>query len=165
MSSAPPGPTPPAPPPDAASSPSRPRRPRAPRWVGLVFFLMGVVTVPWIGYLAATLPEAATAGHYRLAWVGFDLALVLCLIRTGVSAWRGHDSVAIPATATATLLMIDAWFDVCTAPGRGELAEAMLLAALVELPLAGACIWLAAHAESMRAQRLRFWESRSVPAA
>lgn len=137
-------------------------RPPVPRWIGHVFFGLGVLTVPWVLYLAMTLPERSGTGHYRLAWVGFDLALVACLIRTGVSAWRGHDSVAVPATATATLLMVDVWFDVLTSQGRAEVAEAMLLAAVVELPLAAACIWLAAHAEAVRADRLRFWQRRTA---
>ncbi len=50
-------------------------RPAVPRWIGPVFFGMGVVTVPWVLYLAMTLPARSGTGHDRLAWVGFDLAL------------------------------------------------------------------------------------------
>jgi hypothetical protein len=54
--------------------------------------------------------------------------------------------VALAATAAATMLAVDAWFDVLTTPrGRG-LAVSLALAGLVELPLAAICLWIALHA-------------------
>jgi hypothetical protein len=50
---------------------------------------------------------------------------------------------SLPAAAGGTLLLIDAWFDVCTsAPGAGH-AMALAEAGCAELPLAVAAWWVA----------------------
>ena len=41
------------------------------------------------------------------------------------------------------MLLCDAWFDVVTSTGTGDLLPSLLLAGLVELPLAGFAIVLA----------------------
>jgi hypothetical protein len=55
----------------------------------------------------------------------------------------------VTATITGTLLVCDAWFDVLTSRGTSDIAQAAASAALIELPLAGLCFWMArnlAHA-------------------
>jgi hypothetical protein len=52
------------------------------------------------------------------------------------------------------LLVTDAWFDVMTAPSGRDLAEAISMACLVELPLAGTCLWLTRHSQDITARRL-----------
>jgi hypothetical protein len=47
------------------------------------------------------------------------------------------------ATATSTLLFVDAWFDVLTSSTRAELVASVTEALLVELPLAVLCVLLA----------------------
>ena len=74
----------------------------------------GVVLLPWIVYLAVTLPRRQYDRHYRAAWVGFDLILVFAISRTAYMAFRFDPRVQFPATATAVLLFVDAWFDVTT---------------------------------------------------
>jgi hypothetical protein len=49
----------------------------------------------------------------------------------------------LPAAAGGTLLLIDAWFDVCTSAPGADHAMALAEAALVEIPLAIAAWWLA----------------------
>ena len=49
----------------------------------------------------------------------------------------------LPATATATLLVVDAWFDVMTAGGRKADRHGVLMAVCVELPAAVFSLWLA----------------------
>ena len=135
----------------------------APRWVAPVFAVLGTVTVPWTVYLAMTLPAAARAQHYRLAWVGFDTLLLAVLLATAWAAWRGQQSVGMLASATATTLVIDAWFDVTTSDRAGRPA-AIASAVLVELPLALICGWLAVHVDQViehRIQRLARWQARS----
>lgn len=127
----------------------------APRWVAPTFGVLAVLTVPWVGWLALTLPRRAVAAHYRAAWVGFDLLLVALLATTAGLAYRGHRQVAMAATATATLLVVDAWFDLTTTPAGPDLLLSAALAALVELPLAGICLWIAGHADRMVERRLR----------
>jgi hypothetical protein len=95
-----------------------------------------VVLLPWITYLAITLPKRDLDRHYRLAWVGFDCLLVFAIVRTAYMAFRIDPRVQFPATATATLLFVDAWFDVTTSGSRNAALEALLLALLVEIPAA-----------------------------
>jgi hypothetical protein len=136
-------------------------RPPTPRWVGPVFFLLGVVMLPWSAYLAVALPEHAEAAHYDLAWVGFDLLLTVMLLRTAYLAWHGRHAVAFPATITATLLVVDSWFDLWTSPDRMAFLQALVMAVVVELPLAGICVWIARHAEGVRRDRIRFFRRRA----
>jgi hypothetical protein len=117
-----------------------------PWWVGPAFAILALGTVPWVIFLAVTLPRHATFAHYRGVWVGFDTALVIVLALTGYLAWQGRPQVALSATAAATMLLVDAWFDVMTTPrGHGWLLS-VVLAALIELPLAAICLWIGLHA-------------------
>lgn len=120
--------------------------PTVPWWVGPAFAVLAVGTVPWVVFLAATLPRHATLAHYRGVWVGFDIGLVGVLATTAVLALRGRPQVALAATAAATMLLVDAWFDVMTTPGGSGLVVSVLLALCVEIPLALICLWIALHA-------------------
>jgi uncharacterized SAM-binding protein YcdF (DUF218 family) len=51
--------------------------------------------------------------------------------------------------------MVDAWFDVVTADNRHELAVALFLALLAELPLALFCLWIAGRVEFRRQRRAK----------
>ena len=77
-----------------------------------------VILLPWIVFLAVTLPRRQFDLHYRAAWVGFDLLLVVAITRTAYMAFRVDPRVQFPATATATLLVVDAWFDITTSGSR-----------------------------------------------
>jgi hypothetical protein len=116
-------------------------RPR--RLVGLLLVLGAVVLVPWTLFLAYRLPSRHTSHHWDLAWVGFDVALAISLAVTGIGVARRATWAVAAATAAATLLVSDAWFDNALANGMHEHAEALLEAAFVEIPLAIICIWLA----------------------
>jgi hypothetical protein len=109
----------------------------------------GIILLPWIVYLAETLPKRQFDRHYRAAWVGFDVLLVIVIIRTAYMAFRVDPRVQLAATATATLLIVDAWFDVTTASSRPAFWEAVALALLVEIPAAVFSIYLA-HSVSRR---------------
>lgn len=135
--------------------PVDPGRP-VPGWVGPVFIVLAALTLPWVGYLWLRLPSRDLSAHYRVAWVGFDLMIAIALARTGWTAWRGRDHVELPAVASATLLVVDAWFDVTTASTRAGAGAALLTAAFVELPLAAVCVWIAMNAERVRRQRLHW---------
>ena len=56
---------------------------------------------------------------------------------------RGDRRASLAAAAAGTLLLIDAWFDVCTSAPGAEHAMALAEAACAELPLAFAAWWLA----------------------
>src|SRR5215475_12133242 len=68
--------------------------------------------VPWIAYLAASLPDAYDTRQWKLAWVGFDVALLGCLTATARLAWRRKRAAVQMLVATAALMFCDAWFDV-----------------------------------------------------
>jgi hypothetical protein len=126
-----------------------------PGWIGPLFLILALGTVPWTVYLAMALPTHAENGNYRDAWVGFDIGLIALLLLTAHLAYRGSRHVTMAATATATALVIDAWFDVVTAPHTNDLIVALLTAFLGELPMAGLCVWAALHADRVQARRLR----------
>jgi hypothetical protein len=93
------------------------------------------------------LPSAHRAAHGDVAWAGFDVALALLLFAVALAAWRRSPWLEGAATASATLLFVDAWFDILTSSTRAELAAASIEAGLVELPLALICLLLARDTE------------------
>jgi hypothetical protein len=115
---------------------------RPPRWMAPLFGVLGAGTIPWTVYLSLTLPDHARAHNYRLAWVGFDVMLIFAMLLTAYLAWRGRPLAGQASGCTATMLVVDAWFDVTTS-GRHQLGLAIVLAVLAELPLAALCAWIA----------------------
>ncbi len=85
-----------------------------PRWVVPLFGLAALLLVPWVVLLVAALPSAHRAAHWDIAWAGFDVWLALLLLTVAVAAWRRSPWLEGAATATATLLFVDAWFDLLT---------------------------------------------------
>ena len=109
----------------------------------LVALAVGGFLLPWSAVLAVTLPATAQAQHWALAWAGLDVAEAAAALATAVLLTRGDRRASLPAAAAGTLLLIDAWFDVCTsAPGAGQ-AMALAEAGCAELPLAAAAWWVA----------------------
>src|ERR1700734_1192438 len=103
------------------------------RWVAPAFIFCSVVLIPWIVYLGFSLPARQVSRHYGAAWVGFDVFELIALAATGY--------FALASASAGTLLVTDAWFDVVTSP-RHQLLESVVLAVVIELPLAGVCAWL-----------------------
>ena len=113
------------------------------RRMALAYAAAAVLLIPWTVYLAVTLPRRDIDTHYRGAWVGFDILLVMAILLTAYYAYRMDDRVQLPATATATLLIVDAWFDVMTAGRRTNIYEAVLMAICIEIPAALFSLYLA----------------------
>jgi hypothetical protein len=116
-------------------------------WVAPLFGLAALLRVPWVVVLVVVLPSTHRAAHWDVAWAGFDVLLALLLLAVAVTAWRRSPWLEGAATAAATLLFVDAWFDVLTASSRTELVAALVEAFVVELPLALFCLLLAHDAE------------------
>jgi hypothetical protein len=114
-----------------------------PPWIAPAFALCVVLLVPWTSYLFGTLPPHYHANHWRLAWGGFDAGLTIALASTAVLIARRSPFAEVTATVTGTLLICDAWFDVLTSRGMSDVIQASVEAALVELPLAILCFWIA----------------------
>jgi hypothetical protein len=128
---------------------------RAVRVVGWAFVVLAALMVPWTAYLTLHLPSSRAAAHYDLAWGGFDAAMFLALAATAWSALRLHTTLPPLAAVTGTLLVVDAWFDGVTAPASDERWVAIAMAVLVELPLAGVCLWLSVTGHQLAFRRLR----------
>jgi hypothetical protein len=126
---------------------------QAVRWAGPAFALFSLILLPWIAYLAYSLPARQVSADYDVAWAGFDVMLLAALGGTGYFALRRSRYLATAATAAATLLVVDAWFDLMTMLPRQRL-EPIALAAGVELPLAAVCVWLSLHTQQLAERRL-----------
>ncbi len=123
------------------------------KWTGPLFALFSLIMVPWTIYIGASLPARQLSPNYAIAWGGFDALLLIALGGTAYFALRRSRYLSTAATATATLLVVDAWFDVLTTPGP-QVAESIALAVTVELPLAGVCIWLSHHTQELAERRI-----------
>jgi hypothetical protein len=125
-------------------------------------FLTIVITsslllIPWIAYLAVTLPDHYVASHWKAAWVGFDIALVGFLGWTAWNAWKRRQMLILSAIVTATLLICDAWFDVLLDWGTSDMWWSLATAVLGELPLAGLLLRVALRLIRLM-QRIRWAE-------
>jgi hypothetical protein len=128
------------------------RRTREVRVAAMV--LSAVVLVPWIGYLAATLPRVYAAQHWDVAWVGFDLVLLALIVATAVLGYLRRQLLILTAFAAGVLLVCDAWFDVLTARGDDQ-TWSLVTALVVELPLAG--LLIAGALQVLRLVAARAW--------
>ncbi|MFC4031384.1 hypothetical protein ACFO3J_07830 [Streptomyces polygonati] len=99
--------------------------------------------IPWIGYLSASLPNHHEVDQWRLAWVGFDAALIAAIGVTAVCAWRRLQIFVPWAVVTATLLCCDAWFDIVLDWSSDGPTGSILTAGLAELPLAALLLYAA----------------------
>ena len=124
------------------------------RWAGPAFALFSLVLLPWTIYLAYSLPARQVSPHYAIAWAGFDVILLVVLAGTAYFALRRSRYLATAAASAATLLVVDAWFDITTSPPGGQFMQAIALAVLVELPLASLCVWLSHHAQQLCERRI-----------
>ena len=111
------------------------------RWLVRLIAVSAVVLVPWAAYLALSLPASVGARHWQVAWAGLDVVIAAGLAATAWLAVRRDRRTAFPAVSTATLLLVDAWFDVCTAPAGGPLVMAFA-GMCVEVAEAAGCLAL-----------------------
>ncbi|MFB6814428.1 hypothetical protein ACFCV8_07770 [Streptomyces sp. NPDC056347] len=128
----------------AADSTCRPGRVR--RRQGLVLTGAGLVLLPWLGYLAGSLPPAESA-----AWVVLDALEAAALLAAGHRLLRGDARHRAPSAAAALLLLADACADLATAAPGPELAVAVVMAVAAELPLAALCAAVAVRGHSFGA--------------
>ena len=98
--------------------------------------LVALILAAWMVYLIIQLPTSYRAQNWDVAWVGFDFAMLASLLVSVWAIWKRRQ-LAIPAAmVTATLLVVDSWFDVVTSQAGLDLNTALLSAVFVELPLA-----------------------------
>jgi phosphoglycerol transferase MdoB-like AlkP superfamily enzyme len=95
------------------------------RWLVRAVAVSAAVLVPWAAYLAVSLPASVSARHWPAAWAGLDVVMAAGLAATAWLAVRRDRRMTFPAVSTATLFLVDAWFDVCTAAAGRPLAMAL----------------------------------------
>ncbi|HQU27211.1 MAG TPA: hypothetical protein PLS29_09310 [Acidimicrobiales bacterium] len=112
----------------------------------IVALAIGAVgEVAWTIVLGLRLPNRYVAHHWTLTWVGIDVIEIVMLLVTAFLAWRRRPGpLALSASATAMLYVVDAWFDVTTA-GRGDVADSALML-ILEIPVALVLWWVAGRA-------------------
>ncbi|MFE3187966.1 hypothetical protein ACFXHA_03095 [Nocardia sp. NPDC059240] len=114
----------------------RPEVVRVHRRVRLAFMVGGCIAlIPWMVYLGLTLPDDYHARNWSLAWIGFDVGLVLMMATTAYLGWKRRIVLILPAFGTGLLLLVDAWFDIVTAE-PGDIWVSTGTALLAEIPLA-----------------------------
>ncbi|MEV8454608.1 hypothetical protein AB0467_23375 [Streptomyces sp. NPDC052095] len=123
---------------DSTHHPGRVRRRQ-----GLVLTGAGLALLPWLGYLAGSLPPAESA-----AWVVLDALEAAALLAAGHRLLRGDARHRAPSAAAALLLLADACADLATAAPGPELAVAVAMAVAAELPLAALCAAIAVRGHS-----------------
>lgn len=132
------------------------------RVVGPVFVVCALALVPWTVYLYVSLPSRAVANNHDLSWAGFDVGLVLTLVLTTVALVRRSRWLPVASASLGALLLVDAWFDVLTSRAGGERLAAVVMALLVELPLAVVAYWLAYHGQALRERAIAIRLVRAV---
>jgi len=106
------------------------------RRVRLVLMIGAVIgLVPWIVYLAITLPDKYIANNWPATWVGFDILILLFMAVTAVLGLLRRQLLVLTAFTTGILLICDAWFDLMTAAPEDRWLS-VSTAVFGELPLA-----------------------------
>ena len=106
------------------------------RVTGILIVLASLVLAGWIFYLIIALPASYRAENWDVAWIGFDIAMLVCLATTAWAILKRRQ-LAIPgAMVSATFLVIDSWFDVITSQAGLDFKFALASALFVEIPSA-----------------------------
>jgi|GraSoiStandDraft_5_1057265.scaffolds.fasta_scaffold175424_1 hypothetical protein len=121
----------------------------------LVYGAFALGLVPWTAYLTSSLPARHDTTHWDILWGGFDVFLILAGLATALAILRGSRLLPIFASATGTLLLCDAWFDLLTSRAGSERAWAAAEAVVAEVPLAIFSFWVAHDAGVLEAAAAR----------
>jgi hypothetical protein len=127
---------------------------RLERHTGRLIVVIAILLASWTVWLGSSLPpdplqqqwSAASVGlldNYSLTWVGLDCLEVLGLAACGLLFWRGSPGARTCALLTMPVFFLDAWFDILTSVSRTDLAVAVLMAGLGELPAVAGLGWIA----------------------
>jgi hypothetical protein len=113
-----------------------------------------VALIPWIIYLAFTLPDIYMAHNWPATWVGFDSLLVVFMAATAILGYLRRQVLILTAFTTGVLLICDAWFDIMTA-GPDDMWLAIVTAVFGALPLAA--ILISGTLRLIRLMATRLW--------
>jgi hypothetical protein len=110
--------------------------PFAAKWVIWCYGLLGLCLIPWTLYLAQSLPIRAVARNWDIAWVGFDVFILITILANVVFAIYRSKFLVMSLVTTSVLLAVDAWFDVIVSRSGRPIVVAISEALIFELPLA-----------------------------
>ncbi|MET8447312.1 hypothetical protein [Streptomyces sp. NPDC005209] len=111
-------------------------------WTLILLGAAAVLLVPWMVLLGLTLPANAEVRHWSLAWIGLDVLMATGCATTALLGLRRDSRSRLTASATASVAVLDAWFDLTTAASGSALLQAAG-SAVAEAALAGLCVFLA----------------------
>ena len=126
---------------------------RVARWTGPAFALFSLVLLPWTIYLGTRFLLGKSPRTTTSRGQASTSCCWRCWPARAFFALRRSRYLATAATATATLLVVDVWFDVMTSP-PGQVLESVVLAMLIELPLAAVCVGLSYHTQQLAERRV-----------
>ncbi|WP_061558047.1 hypothetical protein [Mycobacterium simiae] len=113
-----------------------------------------IAMIPWLIYLAMTLPDSYIARNWVLTWVGFDVLLVGFMVATAILGYLRRRILMLAAFTSGVLLICDAWFDLMTA-GPDDIWLSLVTALGIEVPLA---VFMIRGAQRiMRLTMMRLW--------
>lgn len=113
-----------------------------------------IAMIPWLIYLAMTLPDSYIARNWVLTWVGFDVLLVGFMVATAILGYLRRRILMLAAFTSGVLLICDAWFDLMTA-GPNDIWLSLVTALGIEVPLA---VFMIRGAQRiMRLTMMRLW--------
>jgi hypothetical protein len=125
------------------------------RRIRLVLMTGAVVgLIPWIVYLALTLPDKYVTYNWTATWVGFDILLLIFIITTVVLGFLRRQLIILTAFTTGILLVCDAWFDVMTAAPADRWLS-VVTAVVAEVPLA--IVLISGALRILRLTATRLW--------
>ncbi|EWT05387.1 hypothetical protein N864_04985 [Intrasporangium chromatireducens Q5-1] len=113
----------------SAPAPTRPALSTADRVAVAVAGGAAVFLVPWTVYLGGTL-------HHPGYWIAIDSLEAVTAGATAVLVLRRSAWASLAARIGAVVLLLDAYTDVLSARQVGRLVEALVMAVVVEVPLA-----------------------------
>ncbi len=94
-----------------------------------------VVMIPWIGYLATSLPQKYVAHNWPVTWIGFDILLVSFMAATAIFGYLRRYLLLLTGFTTGVLMVCDVWFDLMTAKPEDAWLS-VITGMLVEVPMA-----------------------------
>lgn len=113
-----------------------------------------IAMIPWLVYLALTLPESYVAHNWPVTWVGFDVLLLGFMLATAIFGYLRRQVLLFAAFTAGVLLICDAWFDLMTA-GPADIWLSIVTALGIEVPLGAFLIFGAQRI--LRLTMMRLW--------
>jgi hypothetical protein len=114
-----------------------------------------IFLIPWTIFLGFTLPKHFLTRRWDATWVGFDVILLIWLAVTAWATLRRRHLLIFAAIVTATLLLVDAWFDILTASPRNDLLVSLATGLFGNLPLATVLILVSYRLVKISARHAR----------